>query len=160
MPSQQEILAHYLDEIRKPDRSELSVDVDDFAFGIIVKSVDAAIRGEEYSGPTEEEFRDAYLDSVKKPGREELSVELDDFLFGIVEDAANAEINGTDYEMPEDEAFEDEIDKTDIVAVDNYIPRYLNQAITFSIDDIGGDEAGTMVMCYILPGGIHEHRRL
>ncbi len=152
MPSQQEILAHYLDEIRKPDRSELSVDVDDFAFGIIGKSVDAAIRGEEYSGPTEEEFRDAYLDSVKKPGREELSVELDDFLFGIVEDAADAEINGTDYEMPEDEAFEDEIDKTDIVAVDNYLPRYLNQAIMFSIDDIGGDEAGTMVMCYMMIG--------
>ena len=24
----------------------------------------------------------------------------------------------------------------------------LNQAITFSIEDIGGDEAGAMVMCY------------
>lgn len=34
--------------------------------------------------------------------------------------------------------------------MDNYIPRYLNQAITFSIEDIGGDEAGTMVMCYMM----------
>ncbi|MGN0586635.1 MAG: FtsX-like permease family protein, partial [Oscillospiraceae bacterium] len=38
----------------------------------------------------------------------------------------------------------------DIIAVDNYVPRYLNQAIIFSIDDIGGDEAGTMVMCYMM----------
>ena len=27
-----------------------------------------------------------------------------------------------------------------------YIPGYLNQAITFSIEDIGGDEADAMVM--------------
>ena len=52
--------------------------------------------------------------------------------------------------MPEDEAFEDEIDKTDIISVDDYLPRYLNQGVTFSIDDIGGDEAGTMVMCYMM----------
>ena len=52
--------------------------------------------------------------------------------------------------MPDDEEFEPEIDKTDILSVDNYIPRYLNQAITFSIDDIGGDEAGAMVMCYMM----------
>ncbi len=150
MPSQQELVDHYLDQVQKPAKTELSVDVDDFTFSIIEKSVDAAISGEEYSGPTEEEFKDAYLSSVKKPGREELSVELDDFLFGIVEDAADAEINGTEFTMPEDEAFEDEIDKTDIISVDNYIPRYLNQAVTFSIDDIGGDEAGTMVMCYMM----------
>ncbi len=149
-PSQQELVSHYLDQVKKPERSELSIDVDDFTFGIIERSVDAAIRGEEYSGPTEEEFKDAYLDSVEKPRREELSVLLDDFLFGIVEDAADAELNGRDFEMPADEEFENEIDKTDIIAVDNYIPRYLNQAVTFSIDDIGGDEAGTMVMCYMM----------
>ena len=40
-------------------------------------------------------------------------------LFGIIEDAVDSEINGK-----------------------------LNQAITFSIGDIGGDEAGAMVMCY------------
>lgn len=150
MPSQQELVSHYLDEVKKPEKSELSVDVDDFTFSIIERSVDAAIRGEEYSGPTEDEFKDAYLDSVEKPRRGELSVQLDDFLFGIVEDAADAELNGRDFEMPADEEFEDEIDKTDIIAVDNYIPRYLNQAVTFSIDDIGGDEAGTMVMCYMM----------
>lgn len=40
-------------------------------------------------------------------------------LFGIIEDAVDSEINGK-----------------------------LNQAITFSIEDIGGDAAGAMVMCY------------
>ena len=149
-PSQQELIDHYLDQVKKPERSELSIDVDDFTFSIIERSVDAAIRGGEYSGPTEEEFRDAYLDTVEKPRREELSVQLDDFLFGIVEDAADAELNGRDFEMPADEEFENEIDKTGIISVDNYIPRYLNQAITFSIEDIGGDEAGTMVMCYMM----------
>lgn len=150
MPSQEELVAHYLEGVEKPSKSDISVDVDDFTFGIIEKSVDAAIRGEEYTAPSEEEFKDAYLSSVRKPEKSELSVELDDFLFGIVEDAADAEINGTEFEMPEDEAFEDEIDKTDIVAVNNYIPRYLNQAVTFSIEDIGGDEAGTLVMCYMM----------
>ena len=150
MPPQQELIDHYLPQVRKPDKSELSTDVDDFTFGIIERSVDAAIKGEEYTAPTEEEFRDAYLDSVPKPNRSDLSVKLDDFLFGIVEDAADAEINGTEFTMPEDEAFESEIDKTNIIAVDNYIPRYLNQAITFSIEDIGGDEVGTMVMCYLM----------
>ena len=149
-PSQQELIDHYLDQVKKPERSELSIDVDDFTFSIIERSVDAAIRGGEYSGPTEEEFRDAYLDTVEKPRREELSVQLDDFLFGIVEDAADAELNGRDFEMPADEEFDNEIDKTGIISVDNYIPRYLNQAITFSIEDIGGDEAGTMVMCYMM----------
>ena len=150
MPSRQELVSHYLDEVKKPEKSELSVDVDDFTFSIIERSVDSAIRGGEYSGPTEDEFKDAYLDSVEKPRRDELSVQLDDFLFGIVVDAADAELNGRDFEMPADEEFEDEIDKTDIIAVDNYIPRYMNQAVTFSIDDIGGDEAGTMVMCYMM----------
>lgn len=134
----------------KPSRSDLSVDVDDYTFSLIEGTVNAMITGGEYSGPTEEEFRDAYLDIVEKPRREELSVQLDDFLFGIVEDAADAELNGRDFEMPADEEFENEIDKTGIISVDNYIPRYLNQAITFSIEDIGGDEAGTMVMCYMM----------
>lgn len=134
----------------KPSRSDLSVDVDDYTFSLIEGTVNAMITGGEYSGPTEEEFRDAYLDTVEKPRREELSVQLDDFLFGIVEDAADAELNGRDFEMPADEEFDNEIDKTGIISVDNYIPRYLNQAITFSIEDIGGDEAGTMVMCYMM----------
>ena len=134
----------------KPSRSDLSVDVDDYTFSLIEGTVNAMITGGEYSGPTEEEFRDAYLDTVEKPRREELSVQLDDFLFGIAEDAADAELNGRDFEMPADEEFENEIDKTGIISVDNYIPRYLNQAITFSIEDIGGDEAGTMVMCYMM----------
>lgn len=134
----------------KPSRSDLSVDVDDYTFSLIESTVNAMLTGGEYSGPTEEEFRDAYLDTVEKPRREELSVQLDDFLFGIVEDAADAELNGRDFEMPADEEFENEIDKTGIISVDNYIPRYLNQAITFSIEDIGGDEAGTMVMCYMM----------
>lgn len=134
----------------KPSISSLSVDVDDYTFSLIEGTVNAMLTGGEYSGPTEEEFRDAYLDTVEKPRREELSVQLDDFLFGIVEDAADAELNGRDFEMPADEEFENEIDKTGIISVDNYIPRYLNQAITFSIEDIGGDEAGTMVMCYMM----------
>lgn len=134
----------------KLSRSDLSIDVDDYTFSLIESTVNAMLTGGEYSGPTEEEFRDAYLDTVEKPRREELSVQLDDFLFGIVEDAADAELNGRDFEMPADEEFENEIDKTGIISVDNYIPRYLNQAITFSIEDIGGDEAGTMVMCYMM----------
>mgnify|MGYP006904045576 CR=1 FL=1 len=144
-PSQQELIEHYLDQVKKPERSELSIDVDDFTFSIIERSVDAAIRGGEYSGPTEEEFKDRYLDSVEKPSKEELSTELDDFLFGIIEDAVSAEINGEEYTMPEDE-----IDQSDIITVDDYVPRYLNQAVNFAIDDIGGDEAGSMVMCYMM----------
>ena len=67
------------------------METDDFVFGIIEKSVDAAVRNEEYDGPTEEEFKDRYLDSVEKPSKEELSTELDDFLFGIIEDAVSAD---------------------------------------------------------------------
>lgn len=150
MPSEQEFLDAYIDSVEKPSKEELSVETDDFIFGIIENSAAAAIRGEEYEAPSEEEFMDRYLNTVEKPKKEDLSVPLDDFLFGIIEDAVDAEINGREYEMPEDEAFEDEIDKTDIIAVDNYVPRFLNQAITFAIDDIGGDEAGTMVMCYMM----------
>lgn len=150
MPSEQEFLDAYIDSVEKPSKEELTVETDDFIFGIIENSAAAAIRGEEYEAPSEEEFMDRYLNTVEKPKKEELSVSLDDFLFGIIEDAVDAEINGREYEMPEDEAFEDEIDKTDIIAVENYVPRYLNQAITFAIEDIGGDEAGTMVMCYMM----------
>lgn len=32
----------------------------------------------------------------------------------------------------------------DMIENENYLPRYLNQAITFSIEDIGGDEAGAI----------------
>lgn len=45
--------------------------------------------------------------------------------------------------------FENEIDKTKIITVKNYIPRYLNQAITFAIDDIGGDET-MMILAYMM----------
>lgn len=137
---------------QKPAKSDLSVDIDDYTFGIIENAVAAMVSGAEAEMPSEEELSDHYMSMIEKPRREQLSVQLDDFLYGIVEDAADAEINGTEYVMPDDEAFEGEIDKTDIVSVDNYIPRYLNQAITFSIDDIGGDEAGTMVMCYMMIG--------
>lgn len=133
-----------------PDRTALSVDVDDYEFSLIENSVNAMLGGGEAETPSEQELIDRYLPQVEKPRREQLSVQLDDFLFGIVESAADAEINGREFEMPADEEFENEIDKTDIIAVDNYIPRYLNQAVTFSIDDIGGDEAGTMVMCYMM----------
>ena len=149
-PDEQEFVERYIDTVEKPKKSDLSVETDDFVFGIIEKSVDAAVRNEEYDGPTEEEFKDRYLDSVEKPSKEELSTELDDFLFGIIEDAVSAEINGEEYTMPEDEAFEDEIDQSDIITVDDYVPRYLNQAVNFAIDDIGGDEAGSMVMCYMM----------
>lgn len=149
-PTEQEFLDEYLDTVEKPSKDDLSVGTDDFTFKIIEDSVAAAIRGEEYTAPSEEEFKDRYLGTVEKPSRSQLSEELDDFLFGIIEDAADAEINGEEYEMPDDEAFEDEIDKTDIISVDGYIPRYLNQAVTFSIEDIGGDEAGTMVMAYLM----------
>lgn len=134
----------------KPSKSELSVDVDDFAFSIIEESVSAMLSGKTPEMPSEKDFISQYKNEVKKPTKSELSVELSDFLFGIVEKAAQAELDGTDYEMPADEEFEDEIDKKDIIAVDNYIPRYLNQAITFSIEDIGRDEASVMLMCYIM----------
>ncbi len=149
-PSEQEFIDQYIDTVEKPKKEDLSVETDDFVFGIIENTVDAAIRNEEYEGPSEDDFKDQYMDSVEKPKKEELSTELDDFLFGIIEDAVDAEINGEDYEMPDDEEFEDEIDQTDIIKVDDYVTRYLNQGINFSIDDIGGDEAGTMVMCYMM----------
>lgn len=149
-PSEQEFIDEYLDSVKKPTKDELSVETDDFTFKIIEDSVAAAIKGEEFEAPSEDEFKDRYIDSVPKPTRDQLSVQLDDFLFGIIEDGVEAEINGEDFEMPDDEEFEDEIDQTDIIKVDNYIPRYLNQGITFSIDDIGGDEAGTMVMAYMM----------
>ena len=134
----------------KSAKDDLSVEVDDYAFSLIENMVNAMLSGGEAEMPSRQELVSHYLDEVKKPERSELSVDVDDFIFGIVVDAADAELNGRDFEMPADEEFEDEIDKTDIIAVDNYIPRYMNQAVTFSIDDIGGDEAGTMVMCYMM----------
>jgi len=133
---------------KAPSASELSVD--DFQFSVIEDTVRAMMTGSEAVMPSEEEFVKQYKDSVQKPTKEQLSYELDDFLFGIICDAAEAEINDEEYEMPEDEAFEDEIDKTDIIGVDDYIPRYLNNAINFAIDDIGGDETFVMIMCYMM----------
>lgn len=149
-PSEQEFLAQYKDSVKKPIQSDLSVETDDFTFKMIEDTVSAMLSGEEPSAPSEDEFKDAYLKTIEKPTKDELSVPLDDFLFGIIEDGVDAEINGEEYEMPADEEFEDEIDKTDIISVDDYVPRYLNMAVTFSIDDIGGDEAGTMVMVYMM----------
>lgn len=140
----------YMTTGEKPTKDALSVDIDDYAFSLIESAVEAILTGTEADTPSEQELIDHYISQVEKPRREDLSVELDDFLWGIVQDAADAELNGTDFKMPADEEFENEIDKTNIIAVDNYIPRYLNQAVTFSIDDIGGDEAGTMVMCYMM----------
>ena len=135
---------------QQPTKDDLSIDVDDFTFDIIRNTVNAMLSGEEPPVPSEDDFKDAYLSTIEKPKKDDLSVSLDDFLFGIIEDAVDAEINGEDYEMPADEEFEDEIDKTDIIAVDDYVPRYLNMAVTFSIEDIGGDETMTMVMVYMM----------
>ena len=142
----------YMTNGSAPSKSDLSVSVDDYEFSLIESTASAVLSGNEPEMPDEKELADHYLPQIEKPRKSQLSTELDDFLFGIVEDAADAEINGTEFTMPDDEEFEPEIDKTDIIAVDNYIPRYLNQAVTFSIDDIGGDEAGTMVMCYMMIG--------
>lgn len=149
-PSEQEFLTQYKDSVKKPTQADLSVETDDFTFKMIEDTVSAMLSGEEPSAPSEDDFKDAYLKTIEKPTKDELSVPLDDFLFGIIEDGVDAEINGEEYEMPADEEFEDEIDKTDIISVDDYVPRYLNMAVTFSIDDIGGDEAGTMVMVYMM----------
>ena len=135
---------------QQPTKADLSIDVDDFTFDIIRNTVNAMLSGEEPPVLSEDDFKDAYLSTIEKPKKDDLSVPLDDFLFGIIEDAVDAEINGEDYEMPADEEFEDEIDKTDIIAVDDYVPRYLNMAVTFSIEDIGGDETMTMVMVYMM----------
>ncbi len=149
-PSEQEFLAQYKDSVKKPTQADLSVETDDFTFKMIEDTVSAMLSGEEPSAPSEDEFKDAYLKTIEKPTKDELSVPLDDFLFGIIEDGVDSEINGEEYEIPDDEEFEDEIDKTDIISVDDYVPRYLNMAVIFSIDDIGGDEAGTMVMVYMM----------
>ncbi len=149
-PSEQEFLAQYKDSVKKPTQADLSVETDDFTFKMIEDTVSAMLSGEEPSAPSEDEFKDAYLKTIEKPTKDELSVPLDDFLFEIIEDGVDAEINGEEYEMPADEEFEDEIDKTDIISVDDYVPCYLNMAVIFSIDDIGGDEAGTMVMVYMM----------
>lgn len=135
---------------QQPTKDDLSIYVDDFTFDIIRNTVNAMLSGEEPPVLSEDDFKDAYLSTIEKPKKDDLSVSLDDFLFGIIEDAVDAEINGEDYEMPADEEFEDEIDKTDIIAVDDYVPRYLNMAVTFSIEDIGGDETMTMVMVYMM----------
>lgn len=130
-------------------KDDLSVIVDDYMFDIIKKSAEASMTGSTYE-IDEEELKNKYLSEVEKPEKSELTTELDDFLFGIVEEAVDAEINDKEYEMPADEEFEDEIDKSEIISVNTYIPRHLNQAITFSIEDIGGDEAGAIIMSYMM----------
>ena len=135
---------------QQPTKDDLSVETDDLTFEMIENTVSAMMSGEEPPVPSEDDLKDAYLKTVEKPKKDDLSVPLDDFLFGMIEDAADAGINGEEYEMPADEEFEDEIDKTDIISVDDYVPRYLNMAVTFSIEDIGGDEAMTMIMVYMM----------
>lgn len=142
----------YADDIEAAERSDKFLDIledeiTDYDETIVREQVDEITDRLEKAS---EEYASLYMMTGQKPSKNELSAELDDFLFGIIEDAVDAEISGEEYEMPEDEAFEDEIDKTDIITVDNYVPRYLNQAITFSIEDIGGDEAALMVMCYMM----------
>jgi len=43
-----------------------------------------------------------------------------------------------------------EIDDSLLIDVKDYLPRYLNKAINFVIDDASGDEAGAMLMLYII----------
>lgn len=43
-----------------------------------------------------------------------------------------------------------EIDDSSILTVKSYLPRYLNKAVNFVIDDASGDEAGAMLMLYII----------
>ncbi|MGN1417109.1 MAG: FtsX-like permease family protein, partial [Oscillospiraceae bacterium] len=140
------------DDIEAAERSDrflglLEDKITEYDEAIVQKQIDEMTESLEKAS---EEYAALYMTTGQKPSKNDLSVELDDLLFGIVEDAVSAAMNGEEYEMPGDEAFEDEIDKTDLIAVENYVPGYLNQAITFSIGDIGGDEAGMMVMCYMM----------
>lgn len=38
----------------------------------------------------------------------------------------------------------------EIIMVEDYLPRYLNQAVGFSIEDIGGDEATVTILSYMM----------
>lgn len=49
-------------------------------------------------------------------------------------------------------AYDGKMMPSDWIEIETYLPRYLNQAITFSIEDIGGDEAGVMILCYMMIG--------
>lgn len=142
----------YADDVEAAERSDkfielLEDEITDYDEEIIQKQMNELTDKLETAS---EEYASLYMSEGRKPEIEEISVPLDDFLFEIIEDAFDAQMNGVEYEMPGEEAFEDEIYKTKIIIVENYLPRYLNQAITFSIEDIGGDEAGTMVMCYMM----------
>ncbi|MGN0587669.1 MAG: hypothetical protein ACI4JF_10315, partial [Oscillospiraceae bacterium] len=111
------------DDIEAAERSEKFLDILEDE----LTAYDEAIVQEQIDEMTEklekasEEYASLYMTFGQEPTQSDLSEELDDFLFGIVRDSVNAGINGEEYEMPEDEAFEDEIDKTDIIAVENYV---------------------------------------
>lgn len=38
----------------------------------------------------------------------------------------------------------------EIIMVEDYLPRYLNQAVGFSIEDIGGAEATVTILSYMM----------
>ena len=155
----EEYAALYMATGEKPSAADLSVQTDDFTFGIIENSVNAMLTGSEYSAPDDQEFIDRYIDTVEKPKKSDLSVETDDFVFGIIEKSVDAAVRNEEYDGPTEEEFKDRYldsvekpskEELSTELVDNYVPRYLNQAVNFAIDDIGGDEAGSMVMCYMM----------
>ena len=84
--------ALYMATGEKPKKSDLSVNVDDFTFGIIENTVAAMLSGEEYSAPSEQDFINEYIDSVTKPAKDELTVDVDDFMFGVIEDSVAAAV--------------------------------------------------------------------
>lgn len=63
----EEYAALYMATGEKPSAADLSVQTDDFTFGIIENSVNAMLTGSEYSAPDEQEFVERYIDTVEKP---------------------------------------------------------------------------------------------
>lgn len=80
-------------------------------------------------------YNKKYADDIEQA---EFSDNLIEILTEIITDYDKAQIVKKGFES------------ADIIDVKNYIPRYLNNGINFSIEDIGKDEAGTMVMCYMM----------
>lgn len=92
------------------------------------------------------------LDS-EKDYENEMDFNLDD-IYGILDKVDATKIYST-AEIRETLAklqalMDTEIDDSSILEVKNYIPRYLNKAVNFVIDDASGDEAGAMLMLYII----------
>lgn len=135
---------------KAPEKDELKTETDDFIFGVIENICISAMSGTKYEMPSEEDFKEEYLSAIAKPTREQLSVPLDDFLYKIVSNSVQAEIEGKEYEMPDDEAFENEIDKSKLLEVKDFVPQYLNNAINFAGDDMSGDKAMFILFDYIV----------